>query len=65
MSEQKEPTLIEQIKSFILSCKGKTRLTMDEKKHLYGLYNQYYRTHEDNYNCDLCCIRIFCRLEKL
>jgi hypothetical protein len=57
--------LIDKIEEFVNSMKGKRMMTHDEQEVMFGLYNKYYNTVEQNYGCDLCAIRIFSKLENL
>lgn len=57
--------LINEIIKFVDSMKGKSRTTSEETKHMFALYNNYYNASENSYNCSLCAIRIFTKLEKI
>jgi hypothetical protein len=62
-----DPKLIlqQEINTFIKSMKGKSRISRDEAKHMFSLFNSYYHKNETNYGCDLCAIRIYKQLEKI
>lgn len=57
--------LIEEIINFVKKTSGRSSLSNSESIQMFGLYNRYYGTAEDNYSCYLCAIRIFDRLKNI
>lgn len=57
--------LAEEIAVFVKSMIGKARANQTEVNQMFALYNKWYGTMEQNYNCDLCAIRIYTKLEKI
>lgn len=67
MNEQLEikKELVVEISEYICKMDGKSIALLDEIKEMYGLYNRYYGTAENDYSCDLCAIRIYSKLKKI
>lgn len=57
--------LVVQIREFVKKMSGKSRMSFDEAKVMFDLYNKHTGLMERNYNCDLCAIRIFNELRKV
>lgn len=57
--------LLKKMLDLVTSMRGRTSMTHDQVKYLFSLYNEYYKTYESNYSCDLCVIRIYSKVEKI
>ena len=57
--------LKENIFGFMEKIKGKTILTFDERKEMFGLYNRWYNAAETNYDCEICWIRVHTKLNNI
>ncbi len=57
--------LAKEINTLVNSMKGRSRALPEEVKKMFDLYNKWYKTKEQDYNCDLCTIRIYAKLEKI
>ena len=53
------------IYSFLKTLRGRSKTTKDKVIKMFNLYNEYYKTNENNYSCDLCVIRVYSKLKKI
>ena len=58
-----DPKLEEAI-NFIESVKGQSRLTSDQAKYMFNLYNSIFNRNEHNYTCDSCAINIYQKIKE-
>lgn len=61
----KADVLMTKIETFVFEMSGKSRMDLKKAKYMLDLYNEQFKTHEADYKCDLCAIRIFKALKKL